>query len=268
MTRRTSNLYALPSSRRRIRSGSGGFTMVEIAIAIAIVAFALTAIIGVMPTGLQVQRENREDTIINQDAQLWLEAIRNGQIHLDYLTNHVLLIQRIDAKTTRTFFAGKDFYAAHHIIGLLTYPQYMSNNPNLPPDSSRRAVAIVRALTGTAAEQSPIATNVAFLYQLTVQIAPPVTGYSWNTNMTEFHSVTKLVRQSNYLRTRTLQYYSHEIRLDFRWPVVWIGQGRYRVGRNHRVYRTLALGVLSMLDAPEFPLELYRIQPLRMGIIR
>jgi len=38
--------------------------MVEIALCIAVVAFALVAILGVMPTGLQVQKDNREDTII------------------------------------------------------------------------------------------------------------------------------------------------------------------------------------------------------------
>ena len=68
------------SRRREGRKGNGcaGFTMVEIAIAIAVIGFALVAIIGVLPTGLQVQRDNREETIINQDGTYWLQAIRNG----------------------------------------------------------------------------------------------------------------------------------------------------------------------------------------------
>ena len=86
--------------------------------------------------------------------------------------------------------------------------------------------------------------------------------------MTEFNNLTKLVRQYNYFRTRGVQYYSHELRLDFRWPVVWIGPDRYRVGRNHRVYRTLVLGVLAGQRPSEIQEELYQIQPLRMGIIR
>ena len=45
-----------------------GFTMIEVALSLAIVAFALVAIMGVMPAGLNVQRENREETIISQDA--------------------------------------------------------------------------------------------------------------------------------------------------------------------------------------------------------
>jgi hypothetical protein len=83
--------------------------MVEIAISLGVIAIALVAIIGVMPTGLRVQQENREDTLLNQDAMLWLEALRSGRpstnrvdpaagrgfdwpTGIDYLTNHVLAV--------------------------------------------------------------------------------------------------------------------------------------------------------------------------------
>lgn len=52
--------------------------MVEIAIALAVIAFALIAIIGVLPIGLQTQRDNREETLVNQDARLLVEAIKSG----------------------------------------------------------------------------------------------------------------------------------------------------------------------------------------------
>ncbi|HXI52742.1 MAG TPA: hypothetical protein VNH84_14605, partial [Candidatus Saccharimonadales bacterium] len=54
------------------------FTLIEIAIAIGVIGFALVAIIGILPTGLEVQRDNRTETILNQDGTFWLEAIRNG----------------------------------------------------------------------------------------------------------------------------------------------------------------------------------------------
>jgi len=54
------------------------FTMVEIAISIGVIAFALVAIIGILPTGLQTHRDNREDTIVNQDARVLLEAIKSA----------------------------------------------------------------------------------------------------------------------------------------------------------------------------------------------
>ena len=42
------------------RLRSAGFTMIEIAVSIAIVGFALVAVIGVLPAGMNTQRDNRE----------------------------------------------------------------------------------------------------------------------------------------------------------------------------------------------------------------
>jgi type II secretory pathway pseudopilin PulG len=63
---------------RRAPKRESGFTMVEIAIALGVIAFALIAIIGILPTGLQTQRDNREETLVNQDARLLIEAIKTG----------------------------------------------------------------------------------------------------------------------------------------------------------------------------------------------
>src|ERR1051325_860703 len=65
-----------------------GFTMVEIALSIAVVAFALVAILGVLPTGMTVQKDNREDNIINQEGRYWMEALRSGSV-IEDLTNYV-----------------------------------------------------------------------------------------------------------------------------------------------------------------------------------
>src|SRR5437764_7218016 len=87
-----------------IRS-SNGFTMVEIAIAVAVIAFALVAIIGILPAGLQVQKENREDTLMAQDGTYFMEAIRNGSVGLDELTNYVEQINV--GGTNRPFSTGR-----------------------------------------------------------------------------------------------------------------------------------------------------------------
>ena len=75
--------------------------MVEIAIAIGVIGFALVAVIGILPAGMNVQKDNREDTMISEDAPIFLDAIRNGATvtnfngiigvngGLDYLTNYV-----------------------------------------------------------------------------------------------------------------------------------------------------------------------------------
>ena len=73
-------------------SRQSGFTMIEIALCLAIIGFALVAIIGVLPTGLNVQKDNREETIINQDAAVWMDAIRHGAQGYDDLTNYVIAI--------------------------------------------------------------------------------------------------------------------------------------------------------------------------------
>ena len=65
------------SNPKSARSAAG-FTMVEIAIALAVIAFALIAIIGILPTTLQTNRDVREDTIVNQDARVLVEAIKGG----------------------------------------------------------------------------------------------------------------------------------------------------------------------------------------------
>jgi type II secretory pathway pseudopilin PulG len=71
------NLRADNLHRVAVRQQSA-FTMIEIAIALGVIAFALIAIIGILPTGLQTSRDNREETIINQDARLLLEAVKTG----------------------------------------------------------------------------------------------------------------------------------------------------------------------------------------------
>ena len=66
--------------------------MVEIAICLAVIGIALVAIIGVLPIGMHTQRDNREETIINQDATVFIEAIRGGARGMDDLTNYVYAI--------------------------------------------------------------------------------------------------------------------------------------------------------------------------------
>src|SRR3972149_5103108 len=80
------------SSGRPRSFRQSAFTMVEIAIALAVIGFALVAIIGVLPAGMNVQKENREETVINQDASIFLQAIRSGARGLDDLTNYVIAI--------------------------------------------------------------------------------------------------------------------------------------------------------------------------------
>jgi len=56
------------------RTGRAGFTMIEVALCLAIMGFALVSILLVLPSGMNTQRDTRQETIINQDATVLLEA--------------------------------------------------------------------------------------------------------------------------------------------------------------------------------------------------
>ncbi len=71
---------------------AAAFTMVEIAICLAIIGIALVGIIGVLPIGMNTQRDTREETIINQDVSTLIPIISRGLRGDDDLTNYVYAI--------------------------------------------------------------------------------------------------------------------------------------------------------------------------------
>jgi hypothetical protein len=58
--------------------------------------------VGVLPLGMNVQKENREGTVINQDATVFLEAITKGAQGLNDLTNYVYAITNYWTKFDKT----------------------------------------------------------------------------------------------------------------------------------------------------------------------
>src|SRR5512137_2859702 len=80
---------------------AAAFTMIEIAISLAIIGFALVAIIGILPFGMGVQKDNRHETIINQDASIFLSALRGGEQGVDDLTNYVFAITNYTTQFNR-----------------------------------------------------------------------------------------------------------------------------------------------------------------------
>lgn len=181
------------------------FTMVEIALAVAIIAFALVAIIGVLPAGLQVQKENREDTLMAQDGTYFMEAIRSGAEGLNDLP---LFISQIE---TNGVLYNKPINTGAEVIGLLSTPGTNT--------------ATVRAISGAISETGPSTADVAFRYQLQVQIAP-------------FEPEPNVLGtlEEPYLRSKL-----HEIRLLFRWPFLANG----KLGNGRQVLRSIVSGDLQ-----------------------
>src|SRR2546426_3875040 len=166
------------------RRAVAAFTMVEIAISLGVIAIALVAILGVLPTGVRVQRDNREDTILNQEGVFWLEAIRSGSKGLDYLTNYVDLITISNANTSAviafpspgfltkvpTYATTKDVLTnGQQIVGLLTLPKYLQGFGS-EQYATNYVTALVRAITGSAVEKSASARDMAFGYRLSSEV--------------------------------------------------------------------------------------------------
>jgi prepilin-type N-terminal cleavage/methylation domain-containing protein len=270
-----------PHSALRTPHSERGFTMVEIAISLAIIGFALVAIIGVLPIGMTVQKDNREETIINQDATVFMNAIRSGALGLDYLTNYVsAIVQEVtrypvgstkaDSSYTNWFtFSGSSLGAQYsltngfRIVGLLSTPKYM------PVTLGRQnwvlyshVVAYVRSISGTASEKpapnygsiSNLASSFSFTYRMTSEVTPYWTNYfdpSWVAfGQAGLSSNERIVRSNNWMVASAVQANLHDLRLVFAWP--FTAQGTLPKTARGQSFRTLVSGQLTN-DAPGSP---------------
>jgi type II secretory pathway pseudopilin PulG len=280
------------TARRRGVAATAAFTLVEIALAVAIIGFALVAIIGVLPAGLNVQRENREETIVVHDANFLLDAIRNGVRGLDDLTNYVDSITNystgyeIVGGATNvlipTTVFGYTYRAAavdnadrpqnvitngERIIGLLSTPKYTYRHPDGSfrtylaqpiPDQfiSNYVIAYVRALSGSAADKAPQANptvrDLAFRYRLITEL----NAFSnWNTNWFDtngFSAPEVAARVQSWHLAQTEQANLREIRLLFRWPI----DSRGNAGNGRQVFRALVGGELVSTNHRGLPIWL------------
>ena len=240
-----------------------GFTMVEIAICLAIIGIALVAIIGVLPIGINVQRDNREETLIDQDATVLLENIRNGARGLDDLTNYVYAITNywtaynaagmfsgtpvnINGYTYAGAFIGPGYSSSVglpltngvNIIGLLSTPEYTDNN-GMPIATlinggySNYVFAYVHSLSGPAVEKPPqnnqIMVGDSFGYKLICENVPVAV----DTNIFNLP-----IAQQLYARQLTAN--MHELRLTFLWPLLPNGSA----GNGRHTFRTTVAGQL------------------------
>jgi type II secretory pathway pseudopilin PulG len=251
-------------------------------LAVAIIGFALVAIIGVLPAGLNVQKENREETIIVQDANYLIDAIRGGARGLDDLTNYVEAITNYvtyynannDASpvetrgytfltsATNSTAGGPVLTSGSNIVGLLSTPKYLFE-PDGKPFLSRETpvhqgfysnyvVAYVRALNGPAVEKAPqtnaAVSDLSFRYRLICELSP-YAGWdtNWfNTNLTMLTTNEIAARVQAWQVARTLQGNMSELRLVFRWPV----NSRREAGNQRQVFRTLLGGAFTNAPSP------------------
>jgi type II secretory pathway pseudopilin PulG len=261
------------------------FTMIEIAVSLAIIGFALVAIIGVLPYGMNVQKDNREETIINQDSTVFINAIRNGVQGLDDLTNYVMAITNEvwlypDGGMTRNFIGRYGYTLTNsstspqfpltngfRIVGLLSTPKYLPYKSRTQTGFiSNNVVAYIRSMSGPANEKFPQISqsmqDLAFSYLMTSEVVPYWTNYydqSW-TNYAAFptNSPEYVARHDYSMVTGNLQANLHDVRLLFRWPL----RSQGKTGQGGQSFRTLVSGQLLQTNEPDFgAINLYYFQP-------
>ncbi|HOW66285.1 MAG TPA: type II secretion system protein [Candidatus Paceibacterota bacterium] len=262
------------SSLRRGRRQSG-FTMVEIAICLAIVAFAMVAIMGVLPAGMEVQKENREDTLINFEGTYYLEAIRSGSTRLWDLTNYVESIRtvRLD-RNTRLTNDYTNLYP-YQIVGLLSTPRVVYDQDLKRTITNLIIEAKIRARSGSAADKIPLSAernqptavladairDLSFSYLLRSEIVqyslgPGELNATNGLNAAELAVVTNRLEMARQMTNNTF-----DAKLTLRWPV----RQNHTAGNNSQVFRSMVSGALTVTnDAVNGRrVDLYFFQPLK-----
>jgi prepilin-type N-terminal cleavage/methylation domain-containing protein len=108
---------------RRVK---GGFTLSEVLLAVAIIAFGLVAVFSVLPFGLKAQKDNREETIIRYEAEYWLAALQSGGVPLESM-DRVETVELTDA-------SGEVYRINRHNL--------VPENPNNPTDVALAEAAL------------------------------------------------------------------------------------------------------------------------------
>lgn len=282
------NLLNTPPSPRVTRRA---FTIIEIAICLGIIAFALVAIIAVLPRGLDVQKRNREETIIGQDADVWMSALRSGTRGYDDLTNYVLCITNFWTKYKVDFTidtSGFDYYTTSNskvtsliptltdsvnltngarIVGLLSMPKKIPDYI-YPPYQSNYMVAYVRAFSGAEVSSVPQTNRTiladAFIYRMIVENFPyspmDTNAFCMECGATNGLSQLDMINRTNFARNVwMLQTNSHDFRLRFRWPVLPNGE---IPSYGLMTFRSMASGALLQTnDYTTTEQPLYFMQP-------
>lgn len=244
---------------------NSAFTLVEIALCIAVVSIAMVAIIGVLPTGMNVQQQNREESLLNQDAELLLNVLRSGQVGsrdlLNFADRVTLVRDYRDGSATRTnHFHGplvadapdtsEPMTDVFQLLGLVSRPRYTrevsQNTPNGSVAVTNTIRLEMRTLSGSMANQPVIRSgnvrtpgndqriDFAFRYLVTVE--------------TVSRQGVRVPGDITRPEDPTASGVS-EIRMTFEWPLVRFGAApnQYRLGLNRREFRTEVLSSPTLL---------------------
>ena len=136
------------------------------------------------------------------------------------------------------------------IVGLLSVPKYAVDASNNPLTNS--IVARVRALSGSAVEQGMANPDFAFTYQLSSEVMP-YSGTQVPLNSTNFNDTTistneAALRRIEWVRVKSREMNSSEIKLTFRWPLFQNDQ----TGPGRQTFRAIVSGARTNIEALTF----------------
>ncbi len=272
-----------PIGSPKFKAGrTSAFTMIEIAICLAIIGFALVAIIGVLPLGMNTQRANREETIINQDATVLLEAIRNGTLGADELTNYVYAITNYwtlydyngavkssgingytyNAGAATTPFPGTPFSSAPitngaNIVGLLSTPEFVANVFH-PPATNYPVVPSLFYVAGRYGQNFTCYSNHVVAYVRCISGLAAEKPPQDNPIMRQDSLAYRLlcVNAPMPVDTNDFTFFAQkvsanqrELRLTFLWPQLPNG----RVGNGRQTFRATIAGQLTPTNYYNWP---------------
>jgi type II secretory pathway pseudopilin PulG len=275
-------LRAVTAQRAVPTISTAAFTMMEIAISLAVIGIALVGIIGVLPIGMNVQQTNRQETVIGQDANVLMEAVRNGSMGYDDLTNYVYAISNYwteyqPLNTGGTLNSGVNGYTYQsatvdpnylkelnipvgsyerqltngaNIVGLMSTPEFTFDNGNpaaglLYPTQliySNHVVVYCRSMSGPAVEKPPQDNPILHQDSFSYLIFCVNAPVPLNTNDFLVGGGPTVYESQTFDAL-------HELRMTFLWPQFANGN----LGSGRETFRTLVAGQLQH-QAPFSPI--------------
>jgi hypothetical protein len=265
--------------------------MVEIAICLAIIGIALVGIIGVLPIGMNTQRDTREETILNQDVATLIPIISRGLRGDDDLTNYVYAITNywtlfdstgkvLNSNTNGYTYAtgtmlsqNPPYYQSAailltngaNIVGLLSTPEYIAadqpffNYPAFP--------VVTNNVLGYNVYSNHIVAYVHALSGVASEKPPQDNQLMVNDAFTYRMLVVNApvaMDSSSYDAPYNKQIWKNqrELRLSFFYPV----QPNGSVGPNQLTFRTTVAGTLLPMFVNNTLPFLYFYQPDSFGV--
>jgi hypothetical protein len=273
---------------------AAAFTMVEIAICLAIIGIALVGIIGVLPRGMNTQRDVREETILNQDVATLIPILSRGLRGDDDLTNYIYAITNYwglygtNGTLLQTNACGYSYASSSPMS--LNPPYFSSLIPPFPPILLTNGANIVGLLStpeyvlndglfypafpnvGVNAGGFNIISNhiVAYVHALSglASEKPPqdnslMVNDAFTYRMLVVNAPVAMDKNTDYLGfNQQLWKNQHELRLSFFYPV----QPNGSVGPNQLTFRTTVAGTLLPTFVNNTLPNLYFYQPQSFGL--